>query len=75
MTAARSATPGPSRKASRPPQITRTGTRMRAGGSLTRAEMDQIEQYSPIIDGELGMTCWKGRFSMKRYLGVNLAEV
>jgi hypothetical protein len=48
---------------------------MRAGGSLTRAEMDQIEQYSPIIDGELGMTCWKGRFSMKRYLGVNLAEV
>ena len=49
--------------------------RMRAGGRLTRAEMDRLEQHSPIIDGELGVTCWKGRFWMKRYVGVNLAEV
>jgi hypothetical protein len=49
--------------------------RMRAGGSLSRAELGQLEQHSPIIDGELMMTCWKGRFSMKRYIGLDLAEL
>jgi hypothetical protein len=48
--------------------------RMRAGGMLTRPEMDRLEQYSPIVDGELLMGCWKGRFTMKRYLGVDLSE-
>jgi hypothetical protein len=41
---------------------------------LTRPEMDRLEQYSPIVDGELLMGCWKGRFTMKRYLGVDLSE-
>jgi hypothetical protein len=49
--------------------------RMRAGGSLSRTELGQLEQHSPIIDGELMMTCWAGRFSMKRYIGLDLAEI
>jgi hypothetical protein len=34
-----------------------------------------VEQQSPIIDGELMMTCYRGRLFVKRYLGVDLAEV
>jgi hypothetical protein len=37
-------------------------------------ELDRLE-HGPIIDGELGMTCWKGHFSMKRYVGVDLSQV
>ena len=49
--------------------------RMRAGGMLTRPEMDRLEQYSPIVDGELLMGCWKGRFSMKRYIGIDVSQI
>jgi len=48
--------------------------RMRAGGRLTRPEMVRLEQHSPIVDGELLMGCWKGRFTMRRYIGVDMSE-
>ena len=49
--------------------------RGRAGEMLTRVELDRLERQSPIIDGELLMTCHRGRVFVKRYLGIDLAEV
>ena len=48
--------------------------RARAGETLTRAELDRIEQHSPVIDGEIMMVCHGGRLIVKRYPGVDLAE-
>ena len=41
--------------------------RMRAGGRLSKAGLERLEQHSPVIDGELGITFWKGHFRMNRY--------
>jgi hypothetical protein len=49
--------------------------RARRGGEPTSLERALVERQSPIIDGELLMTCYRGRFGMKRYLGIDLAEV
>jgi len=49
--------------------------RARAGETLTRVELARVERQSPIVDGELLMTCHRGRISMNRYLGVDLAQV
>ena len=43
--------------------------------TLTRIEVDRLERQSPILQGELLMTCHRGRVHVKRYIGVNLAEV
>ena len=49
--------------------------RARAGETLTRVELERVERQSPIIDGELLMKCHRGQIFVKRYLGVDLAEV
>ena len=49
--------------------------RARSGEEPTKLELARIERQSPIIDGELMMTCHRGRFGMKRYLGIELAKV
>jgi hypothetical protein len=41
----------------------------------TKLELALVERQSPIIDGELLMTSHRGRLFMKRYLGIDLAEV
>ncbi len=49
--------------------------RTRAGERLTKVELDRVERQSPIIDGELLMTGYHGQVFVKRYLGIDLAEV
>jgi len=49
--------------------------RTRAGERLTKVELDRVERQSPIIDGELLMTSHRGQVFVKRYLGIDLAEV
>jgi hypothetical protein len=49
--------------------------RARAGERLAKAELDRIERQNPIIDGELLMTRYRGQLFLKRYLGIDLAEV
>jgi len=49
--------------------------RARAGETLASVELGRLERQSPIIDGELLMTCHRGQVFIKRYLGVDLAEV
>jgi hypothetical protein len=49
--------------------------RVRAGERLTRIEVHRLEQQSPIINGELIITADRGRVFVKRYLGIDLAQV
>jgi hypothetical protein len=56
-------------------EIAEIEARARRGEEPTKLELARIERQSPIIDGELLMTCHRGRFSIKRYLGIDLAEV
>jgi hypothetical protein len=49
--------------------------RTRAGERLTRVEVHRLEQQSPIIDGELIITAHRGHVFVKRYLGIDLAQV
>jgi hypothetical protein len=54
-------------------EIAEIETRARRGEE--RLKLARVERQSPIIDGELLMTSYRGRFSLKRYLGIDLAEV
>ncbi len=56
-------------------EVIEIAQRMQSGGRLTRAELERLEQHTPIIDGELLMICWKGNLSMKRDVGINLSQV
>ena len=62
------------------PPLTRTEVldieqRARRGEEPTRLELALVERQSPIIDGELLMSSRRGQLFMKRYLGIDLAEV
>jgi hypothetical protein len=49
--------------------------RSRASEMLGRAELDRLEQHSPVIDREILMVCHGGTLTVKRYPGIDLAEV
>lgn len=49
--------------------------RARSGQDPSKFELARIERQSPIIDGELMMCCYGGQLSIKRYLGIDLAEI
>jgi len=49
--------------------------RARSGEMLARAELDWLEQHSPVIDGEIMMVCHGGTLIVKRYPGIGLAQV
>jgi hypothetical protein len=49
--------------------------RARRGEEPTKLELARIEVQSPVIDGELLMTARRGQLFMKRYWGLDLAEV
>lgn len=49
--------------------------RLRRDESLTPVDLHRLEKQSPITDGELLITCHKGKVFMKRYIGVDLAEL
>ena len=50
-------------------------TRARSGQEPTKLELALVERQSPIIDGELLMIAHRGQLFMKRYVGIDLAEV
>jgi hypothetical protein len=56
-------------------EITDIEQRARLGDEPTKLELARIERQSPIIDGELLMSAHRGQLFVKRYLGVDLAEV
>ena len=48
--------------------------RIRAGQPIAKSDLDRLERQSPIIDGELLVTCHSGHVFAKRYLGIDLAR-
>jgi|HubBroStandDraft_4_1064222.scaffolds.fasta_scaffold401855_2 hypothetical protein len=56
-------------------EVAEIAGRIQVGSRLDRIELGRLEKQSPIIDGELLMTCHRGQVFVKRYVGVNLAEV
>ena len=56
-------------------EILRIEQRARRGEEPNRLELARVERQSPIIDGELLMTAHRGQLFLKRYLGIDLAEV
>ena len=56
-------------------EIAEIERRARRGEEPTKLELARIERQSPIIDGELLMICHRGQLFVKRYLGVDLAQV
>jgi hypothetical protein len=58
-----------------PSEVDTIARRVQSGGRLTKTELGRLERQSPIIDGELLMTCHKGHVTAKRYVGVDLAEI
>jgi hypothetical protein len=49
--------------------------RARGSEAITKLELARAGRQNPIIDGELLMTSYGGRLFIKRYLGIDLAEV
>jgi hypothetical protein len=56
-------------------EIAEIEARARRGEEPSKLELARVERQSPIIDGELLMTAHGGQLFMKRYLGIDLAEV
>lgn len=49
--------------------------RTRTGETLTRVELQRLEQQGNIVDGEFLIACHRGRVFVKRYIGIDLAEI
>jgi hypothetical protein len=58
-----------------PPEVEDIARRAREGETITRVELSRIERQSPISQGEILMTCHHGQLWVKRYIGINLAEL
>ena len=56
-------------------EIDEIARRIHEGETLTRIEVDRLERQSPVVQGELLMVCHGGQVNMKRYLGIDLAEL
>jgi hypothetical protein len=65
----------PEYRALTPSEVGAIARRFHSGEKLTRTELNRLERQSPIIDGELLMTCHRRRLTVKRYVGVDLAEI
>jgi hypothetical protein len=58
-----------------PAEIAEIDARARRGEEPTKLELARIELQSPIIAGELLISSYRGQLFVKRYLGIDLAEV
>jgi hypothetical protein len=54
-------------------EIAEIEARVRADRPLTAVQIHRLERQSPVIDGELMITCHQGSVFLKRYIGVDLA--
>ena len=57
------------------PEIEAIAGRVQMGGPLTREELDRLQRQSPIVDGELLISASRGQVFIKRYVGVDAAEI
>jgi len=57
------------------PEINEIACRVKMGKLLIAEELARLTQQSPIIEGELLISTHRGNVSIKRYPGVDLAEL
>ena len=55
-----------------PQEIQAIEQRILRGDRFTREEISRMERHSPLIEGEALITCHRGSYFMKRYLGIDL---
>ena len=58
-----------------PEEIEDIDRRARAGMRFAPAELRRMEQHSPILQGELVISCHRGDVFIKRYVGVDLSAI
>lgn len=58
-----------------PAEVEAIGRRVQAGDRLEAEEVERLEQHSPVIHGELLITTHKRHVTVKRYGGLDLAEL
>jgi hypothetical protein len=58
-----------------PSEIDTIAHRLTQEERLTREEVERIGQHSPVIQGEVLITAYRGIVTMKRYVGLDLAEL
>ena len=56
-------------------EIAALDERVRAGEEFTSTELKRVEQHSPLVSGELLITCYRGNLFIKRYIGVDVAAI
>jgi hypothetical protein len=56
-------------------EVEAVARRAQMGLRLTRKEVARLEQHSPIIAGEVLITAHRGDVFVKRYIGVDLAQI
>ena len=49
--------------------------RLETDERLTYEETERLEQHSPILQGELLICAYRGQVTMKRYIGLDVAEI
>ena len=58
-----------------PSEIEAVARRAEVGERFNLDELRRLERHSPIIEGELLISAYRGSVFVKRYPGVDLAEV
>ena len=58
-----------------PAEIADLAQRIESGEKLATAELDRLEQHSPVIHGEILMTCYERHLVLKRYGGIDLVNL
>ena len=56
-------------------EINDIAERVRMGRRLTREEVTRLERQSPIAEGELLISAHRGDVFIKRYIGINVADI
>ena len=56
-------------------EINAIAHRAQMGRQLTQEEVARLERQSPIVEGELLISAHRGDVFIKRYIGVDLADI
>jgi hypothetical protein len=57
-----------------PAEIEEFADRARVGPRFSRAELERLQQHSPMMAGEIIMSAHRGDVWVKRYVGMDVSE-
>ncbi len=56
-------------------EVEEFATREQMGKRFSRQELERLQQHTPIVDGEILMSAYRGKVFVKRYPGLDLSEI